>query len=175
MACKKETWCNMAYLESYQRSPTTKQIISATIRSGDDLYNVPEEQLKNLRETIKALNRKERSRELVARKALLEKNLRVGAYLKNEWGCTMKRVNYVQIVSIEGKRIGIAPAQIDGNPSPCAGSATCTLIGPATSNIPTKYLYKLRGYLVTEGQKLSRGWNTWSFCDLGDSTCTFSD
>lgn len=115
-------------------------------------------------------------KELTAkRKLALAEKLKVGAFVKNVWGCTMRRVEYYEVVSIVKNRVGLRRANISGDPSPNCASSVVTLIGPNPNAVERVYATTRMGYLLKEGKSLKDHWSTYQFVEIGDKTSTWSD
>lgn len=109
------------------------------------------------------------------RKQQLLEKLKVGAFVKNVWGCTMQRVSYYEIVSIDKNRISLKPALIQGDPSPNCATDEVTLLGSNPNGEIAAYATMRIGYLVQEGKSLRDSWSTYEFVNIGDTTTTWSD
>ncbi len=128
-------------------------------------------------ENYKEARKIARKNETEARKVKLKEQLKVGAFVKNVWGATMRRVSYYEIVAIEGKRVALRPALISGDPSPNCASSVVTLLGSSAYGGDVNYRYATvrMGYLLKEGKSLTSSWSTYEFVNIGDTTDTWSD
>lgn len=131
------------------------------------------------REAYKAEKKANRAAQREARVRNLADNLKVGTFLKNVWGATMRRVNWFEVVSIEGNpksiksvRLGLRVANYSDNSGGYDGMSK--LLGPGTGEA-TSYAVLREGYIVKEGSSLTDHWSTLEITQIGDSEHVFSD
>ena len=110
-----------------------------------------------------------------ARKKKLAESLKVGAFVKNVWGATMRRVNYWEIIAIDKTRVTLRSASIDGDPSPNCAHSEVTLLGSNPQSTNLVYATTRMGYLLKEGESLKDYWSTYEFINVGDKTSCWSD
>lgn len=159
------------------KNPTWQYRFKTVNQRDEYIFNWVEKAEKNLqaREQAKIERRESAKLQRKAEAAKLSETVRVGTFLKREWGATMSRVEWYEVLSIRNNVYSLGAAQFSDDSGGWNGYST--LLGPSDGRV-VKMGKLVNGRIAVmrqDGTICSGYWDALKPCKVGDKVHVYCD